>query len=57
MKALHEMLETMYRLAVWDSEGRQYLPVWDYEWRHVTNYVPAEEAIKTNLRNWINDEK
>lgn len=55
MKKLHEMLETMYRLAVWDHHGRQYLPTWDYEWRKVENYMPAEEAIRHNVTLWLND--
>lgn len=57
MKTLGQMLEAMYRLAVWDNKGRQYLPVWDYEWRDVENYMPAEEAIVHNVTLWLNDEK
>ena len=55
MDTLHDMLETMYRLSVWDSKGRQYLPVWDYEWQDVTTYIPAEDAIRTNVTAWLRD--
>lgn len=55
MKTLQEMLERMYRLSVWTNEGKQYLPIFDYEWRDVTSYVPAEEAIIHNTTLWLNE--
>ena len=55
MKTLGEMLERMYRLSVWDEKGRQFLPVFDYEWRDVTGYARAETAITTNTTMWLKD--
>lgn len=50
-----DMLTYMYSISVWDNEGRQYLPVFDYEWKQVTNYAPAREAISTNTNSWFQD--
>lgn len=51
------ILERMYHLAVWDNLGHQYLPIFDYEWLEVTNYMPAEEAIPHNVQLWYRDER
>lgn len=55
MKTLDEMLVRMYALAVWDHAGRQYLPVFDYAWKDVAAYMPAEDAIRTNCDAWQQD--
>lgn len=34
----------LYRLSVWDAQGRQYLPVFRGDWT-VTRYAPAVEAL------------
>ncbi len=56
MIKLPAMLERMYALSVWNSEGKQFLPTFDYEWRDVTNYLPAEEAIMHNTNLWFQDQ-
>ena len=53
--SLPAMLERMYKLSVWTGEGKQYLPVFDYEWRDITNYLPAKEAITHNTLLWFHD--
>ncbi len=52
---LHEMLIRMYSLSVWDREGRQYMPVFDYGWQHVSHYERARQAIETNWNNWLQE--
>lgn len=52
---LHDVMIRMYRLSVWDANGKQYLPVFDYEWRDATTYMPAEQAIMTNSLAWFQD--
>lgn len=44
MKEIFEMLDRLYRMAVWDVEGRMYMPVqgYDGEW---AAYRPAREAL------------
>jgi hypothetical protein len=55
MKTLPDMLVRMYSMSVWDEKGRQFLPIFDYEWRDVMGYQRADEAITNNTQNWIND--
>lgn len=38
-------LYTMYKLAVWDRNGMQYLPVWGYS-GGITHYARAREALE-----------
>jgi hypothetical protein len=52
MIKLYDMLVRMYSLSVWDSTGKQYLPVFDYEWRYVSHYEVAKSAIETNWNNY-----
>jgi len=47
----------MYSLSVWDRLGRQYLPVFDYGWQHVSHYDFAEAAIKTNWENYFSENR
>ena len=53
MKTLHEMLIRMFKMAVWDNQGRQYLPVFNFDWKHVLHYAPAEDASGQNTTRWI----
>ena len=46
---LFEVLERMYRLAVWDAKGRMYMPIFDYDFNNVEVYAPADEAINANF--------
>ena len=55
MITLHGMVETMYRLSVVDKAGQQYLPLFSYDWTKVEAYDRAEDAIRANTANWIND--
>jgi len=41
---MFEELERMYRLAVWDNEGRQWLPVMGYGGQ-VEVYMRAQAAL------------
>lgn len=41
-----KLLFQMFRLAVWDNDGRQYLPLFGYDGQ-IEAYAPAEEAINT----------
>lgn len=34
----------MFYMAVWDNEGRMYLPVWGYD-DQISHYAQAREAI------------
>lgn len=45
-----EFLNKMYKMAVWDNEGRQYLPVQDYDGQ-ISHYARATEAIEV----WLHD--
>jgi hypothetical protein len=49
------MLARMYRLSVWDAAGKQFLPVFAYDWDHVMAYCHAETAIIANTTGWISD--
>lgn len=55
MNGLSAMLIRMYSMSVWDNQGRQYLPVFDYEWRDIMGYTRADEAIITNTQAWVTD--
>ena len=35
----------LYRLSVWDAQGRQYLPVMAYNRTEITHYAPALDAL------------
>ncbi len=45
MIGMVDRLIQMYRMSVWDSKGRQYLPVYGYDGQ-ITNYAPAREALE-----------
>ena len=55
MPKLYDMLTRMYSLSVWDAVGRQYLPVFDYDWRNVSHYECAKTAIQTNWDNYFSE--
>ncbi len=40
----------MYRLSVWDAQGRQYMPVYGYD-GEIVAYAPANDAIAI----WVAD--
>ncbi len=54
MNMLHRLTK-MFAMAVWDNQGRQYLPVWGYD-RKISNYARAHEAIEIFNRTWLEEE-
>lgn len=49
--SLHAMLMRMHAMPVWDNAGRQYYPVFDYDWKNVSHYALAEDAATVNILN------
>ncbi len=51
-----ERASKMFAMAVWDNQGRQYLPVWGYD-DEISHYDRATDAIKTFNRNYVIGER
>ena len=51
---LHKRLCQMHRLAVWDNKGREYLPLYGYDWQ-IEAYAPAKEAIDIFWTVWYQE--
>ena len=49
---MFERLAKMFALAVWDNQGRMYLPVWGYD-DEISHYDRATGAINTFNRTYI----
>ncbi len=50
-----QRLAKMFALAVWDRQGRMYLPVWGYD-DEISHYDRAEGALETFNRTWYKEE-
>lgn len=48
---MFEELEWLYSMAVWDAQGRMYMPILDYD-DEIMCYAPAQEAIEVWTTDW-----
>lgn len=55
MTTLINMLARMHGMPVWDRDGRQYYPVFDYDGTSVSHYAPASEASELNIKNFLGE--
>lgn len=53
--SLGGMLLRMHGMPVWDRQGRQYYPVFDYDWKNISHYARAEEASALNIENFTGE--
>ena len=49
---MNKQLEQMYRLAVWDQQGRMYMPVYSKISGAIELYAPAQAALRKWTRDW-----